>query len=168
MDSLMAQYLTSLDIDFGEMWTMTSEQTPNTPLFSIGTAARMLSVSVHTLRMYEREGLIIPFKKPSGHRLYSRGDIERLTCLRRAITEEKVSIEGIRRMLSLIPCWAILKCSERDREVCSAFNGSAAPCWVLERKGEFCVGRECRLCEVYTSHGDCRSIKNSLKVLLSS
>jgi predicted site-specific integrase-resolvase len=39
------------------------------PVFSISTAAKLLDVSVHTLRMYEREGLIIPFKKDSSQRL---------------------------------------------------------------------------------------------------
>ena len=146
---------------------MTTEHHLDTPIYSIGTAARMLSISVHTLRMYEREGLILPFRKKSGHRLYSQRDIERLICIRRAITEEKVSIEGIRRMLSLIPCWAIVGCSERDRESCTAFNGSAAPCWILKEKGEFCAERDCRICEVYTSHGDCHSIKDRLKVLLT-
>ncbi|MGB6033668.1 MAG: MerR family transcriptional regulator, partial [Bacteroidota bacterium] len=148
--------------------SMAPEQTSDTPVFSIGTAARMLSVSVHTLRMYEREGLILPYRKKSGHRLYSQWDIERLTCVRKAITEDKVSIEGIRRMLSLIPCWAIVKCGDRDREMCAAFDGNAVPCWILKEKGEFCAKKECRVCEVYTDHGDCRSIKNRLKVLLTA
>ena len=147
---------------------MTTEQSADTPVFSIGTAARMLSISVHTLRMYEREGLILPYRKKSGHRLYSRRDIERLTCIRKAITEDKVSIEGIKRMLSLIPCWAMVKCSDRDREMCSAFDGNDAPCWVLKEKGEFCAERDCRVCVVYTSHGDCRAIKDCLKVLLTA
>lgn len=32
------------------------------PIYSISTAARLLKISVHTLRMYEREGLFIPHK----------------------------------------------------------------------------------------------------------
>ena len=48
------------------------------PLYPIGTAARMLNVSVHTLRLYEREGLILPHRKDTGHRLYSNADIERV------------------------------------------------------------------------------------------
>ena len=42
-----------LDIDFSN----------TEPVFPISTAAKLLKISVHTLRMYEREGLIIPFKK---------------------------------------------------------------------------------------------------------
>jgi hypothetical protein len=44
--------------------TVMSIQLPlNEPLFPIRTAAKLLNISVHTLRMYEKEGLIIPFKK---------------------------------------------------------------------------------------------------------
>ena len=46
-------------------------------MYSIGTVARMLGISVFTLRKYEREGLIVSFKKKSGHRLYSASDVER-------------------------------------------------------------------------------------------
>ncbi|MDE3059313.1 MAG: MerR family transcriptional regulator, partial [Bacteroidota bacterium] len=46
-------------------------------------AAQLVGISVHTLRMYEIEGLIIPFKKDSGQRLYSDLDVERLKCLRK-------------------------------------------------------------------------------------
>jgi MerR family transcriptional regulator/heat shock protein HspR len=37
----------------------------NEPIFPISTAAKLLNISVHTLRMYEREGLFIPYKKDS-------------------------------------------------------------------------------------------------------
>ncbi|MCJ7553068.1 MAG: MerR family transcriptional regulator, partial [Ignavibacteriaceae bacterium] len=30
--------------------------------------------------MYEREGLILPYQKDTGHRLYSDSDIDRLQC----------------------------------------------------------------------------------------
>jgi len=140
--------------------------TPETPLYSIGTAARMLGVSVHTLRMYERSGLILPYKNDSHQRLYSDRDIDRLRCVRNAINVEKISIEGIRRVLSLIPCWAIVRCSEQDKATCAAYNGHSEPCWGLKRKGAFCTTRDCRTCEVYIAFGDCKSIKDRLKQLL--
>jgi len=48
------------------------------PVFSISIAAQLLGISVHTLRMYEREGLIIPFKTRTNRRLFSENDIERI------------------------------------------------------------------------------------------
>ena len=56
------------------------------PIYSIGTVARMLGISVFTLRMYEREGLLIAHKADSNQRRYSASDVERLQCIRRAIT----------------------------------------------------------------------------------
>jgi len=54
------------------------------PNYTISIAARF-GISVHTLRMYEKERFVIPFKKSSKHRLYSRADIEKIGCNRRGI-----------------------------------------------------------------------------------
>ena len=71
----------------------------NNPKYTISNAANLLDISVHTMRMYEREGLVIPFKKESGQRLYSDNDIERITCIRYSIKEEKLNIQGIKKIL---------------------------------------------------------------------
>ncbi len=139
----------------------------DTPVYKISEAAEMLNISVHTLRMYEREGLIIPFRKDSKQRLFSQRDIERLKCIRRAINDEKISIEGIKRIYSLIPCFAIMSCSLSDREVCDAWGRHSKPCWLLNHINDFCSGRKCRLCVVYNNYGDCEIIKNKLKELLT-
>lgn len=136
------------------------------PIYSIGTAARMLRVSVHTLRMYEREGLIIPFRTESHQRLFSDADIERLRCIRQAITTEKISIEGIKHMQSLIPCWKLLPCSEDDRRVCPAYNGFQGPCWLVHHTDTVCRDLDCRSCSVYRTFFTCSSIKEKLKELL--
>ncbi len=136
------------------------------PVYTISTAANLLKISVHTMRMYEREGFIIPFKKESGQRLYSENDLERLRCIRRTINEDKISIEGIKRILSLIPCWGIARCPEADRETCSAYNGHAKPCWLLKHKDNYCADKNCRECEVYIKYGDCGTIKDKLKELI--
>ncbi|MGK9369922.1 MerR family transcriptional regulator [Melioribacter sp. Ez-97] len=136
------------------------------PKYTISMAAKLSGISVHTLRMYEREGLIIPFKKSSNQRLYTDRDIERIGCIRSTINEDKINIEGIRRVLALIPCWAIVKCSEEDRKECVAYSGHTKPCWMINHKDNYCSGRDCRQCEVYKSYGNCASIKNKLKELL--
>lgn len=133
------------------------------PLYTISTAAHLLGISIHTLRMYEREGLIIPHKKESNQRLYSENDLERITCIRKTINQDKVSIEGIKRILSLIPCWSIIKCSQSDRDNCKAYDGHTVPCWMLNHRKNVCAHRECRECEVYRNCADCGSIKESLR-----
>jgi MerR family transcriptional regulator/heat shock protein HspR len=132
------------------------------PLYSIGTVARILNVAVQTLRMYEREGLIVPSKSPGNQRLYSEADIERLRCIRRAITEEKIGIEGIRRLHSLIPCWDIIKCSVEDRRICTAFRGHVGGCWTHPHTKDICSTRDCRVCPVYELAVDCGNIKETI------
>jgi len=133
------------------------------PVYSISTAARLLKISVHTLRMYEREGLIVPFKKESNQRLYSKSDIERIECIRSAINDRKISINGIKTMYSLIPCWNIVQCSKENRNKCKAFNEHSKPCWSYAHKGNECNDRNCRDCEVYTKYSQCSEIKELIK-----
>jgi len=140
---------------------------PNNPKYTISSAANLLNISVHTMRMYEREGLILPYKKESGQRLYSDRDIERIKCIRKTINEDKINIEGIRRVLALIPCWSIVNCSLSDRIDCIAFNSHDKPCWMINHKNNYCEGKDCRECEVYKCFGTCDSIKNKMKELLA-
>lgn len=133
------------------------------PFLSISSAARMLNISVHTLRMYEKEGLIIPHKKDSKQRLYSKLDIERLQCIRRAINEAKISINGIKTIYSLIPCWEIVKCSEEDRKICEAYKNHSQPCWNFKHPGTLCEKKNCRECEVYTNYSECGKVKELIK-----
>ncbi len=136
------------------------------PVYTISTAARLLQISVHTLRMYEREGLILPFKKESKQRLYSDQDLERLGCIRKVLKEDKIGIEGVRKLLSLIPCWGIINCPVQEKKACQAYNGYSKPCWMLEHKNNICEGKVCRECEVYSGFGNCESIKDKLRDLI--
>ena len=133
------------------------------PLFPISVAARILNISVHTLRMYEREGLIVPFKKESNHRLYSKSDIERLNCIRRSINEKKISINGIKTIYSLIPCWEIVHCSQKDRGNCDSYNSHSKPCWTFKHKNNICSNLYCRECSVYKNFAECGILKEKIK-----
>ena len=133
------------------------------PLYTIGTVAEILNVSVQTLRAYERERLIIPFKKASHHRLYSMNDIERLRCIRRSITERKFSIPALKNMYALIPCWDIKPCTVKEQEECEAYNSSLQPCWSFTQKVDGCNNQDCRTCNVYKNFINCEQIKNSIK-----
>ena len=133
------------------------------PVFSISTAAKLLGISIPTLRMYEKEGLILPFKKKSHQRLYSEADLERIRCIREAINGKKISINGIKAIYSLIPCWEIVQCSEEDRKICGAFNGEENPCWTYNHPNTVCENKECRDCDVYKNYSKCGTIKDLLK-----
>ena len=130
--------------------------------YTIGEAADILGVSVPTLRLYEIEGLVIPFRRGSKHRRYSEKDIERIQCIRNLINQEKVSIEGIKRLLALIPCWIIKQCPETTRANCAAFEQITQPCWMVTNRSLECKNVECRLCPVYTEIGDCKTLKRTI------
>lgn len=138
------------------------------PLYTISTIANLLEVSIHTLRLYEREGLILPFRKTSGHRLYSNNDIKRLQSIRNAITEKKFSIASIKAMYSLIPCWSIVKCDEQDRGNCEAYHNYSQPCWTFEHKSNRCREIDCKNCEVYQNYARCGQIKELIQIVSKS
>jgi MerR family transcriptional regulator/heat shock protein HspR len=121
----------------------------NDPMISIGTVADKLNVSVSTIRKYEAEGLILPHRTDSGHRLFSLEDIDRIRMIQHLIQERGLNIEGIRRLQALLPCWNILPCTLKKWNTCPAFEDNTKPCWMI--KGLDCVkqGNECRKCQVY-------------------
>ena len=133
-----------------------------TGYYTIGEAADILEVSIPTIRMYEREGLIIPYRKDSRHRRFSSTDIDRIRCMRRMINRDKVSIAGIRRLLALIPCWKIKDCPESARKSCSAYLQVDAACWHASKKAWNCRSEDCRQCPVYSQVADCHALKATI------
>lgn len=138
----------------------------NEPIYTISNAANILGISIHTLRMYEREGLILPFRKNSNQRLYSNKDLERVKCIKKTINDDKINIEGIRRVLALIPCWSIIDCTSKDKTNCEFYSTYTKPCWMLKHNDNICQDKDCRECEVYQGFGSCASIKEKLRNLL--
>ncbi len=132
------------------------------PIYPIGTAARMLGVSVQTLRLYESEGLIIISKSEGNQRIYSDSDIERLRCIRKAINEEKISIGGMKRIHGMIPCWDIIKCSSDEQNICPAYKNHLGGCWTYKHEHSVCAELDCRVCEVYKLSSNCERIKEQI------
>jgi len=139
-----------------------SETKTNGLQYSIGEAADLLKVSIPLLRLYEREGLVLPMRKSSRHRLYSANDLNRIRCIREMINDHKVSIEGIKRLLALIPCWKIKGCPEDARNSCKAFASQTAPCWLATERSWDCKSAVCRVCPVYVTYADCNSLKQTI------
>jgi DNA-binding transcriptional MerR regulator len=58
------------------------------PIYSISAAARMVGVPVATLRTWEeRYALVVPDRNASGHRLFSRGQVEQLRFVKMRMAE---------------------------------------------------------------------------------
>lgn len=69
-------------------------------VFVISVAAELSGMHPQTLRIYERKGLIDPFRTPGGTRRYSQDDIERLQLIQ-DLTSQGLNLEGVRRVLAL-------------------------------------------------------------------
>jgi MerR family transcriptional regulator/heat shock protein HspR len=69
-------------------------------VFVISVAAELAGMHPQTLRIYERKGLIDPYRTPGGTRRYSQEDIERLQLIQE-MTAEGMNLEGVRRVLAL-------------------------------------------------------------------
>ena len=100
--------------------------TPETPVYSIGVAAQLLNVHPRTLRIYEEEGLIKPARN-GNRRIFSQNNLTWITCIRKMIHDEGISIPGIKKLLRYAPCWEITDCPREVCEPCTAQIDVAVP-----------------------------------------
>lgn len=70
------------------------------PLFMISVVSKMLGVHPQTLRLYEREGLINPYRTKRT-RLYSQEDIEKIAMILKLTRELGVNRSGVEIILRL-------------------------------------------------------------------
>jgi MerR family transcriptional regulator/heat shock protein HspR len=69
-------------------------------VYIISVAAELAGMHPQTLRIYERKGLIEPYRTPGGTRRYSDEDLQRLGLIQE-LTSVGVNLEGVRRILRL-------------------------------------------------------------------
>lgn len=128
------------------------------PIYTIGIASVKLGVSVHTLRQYETEGLILSHKTKTGRRIYSEMEIDKVRCIKKMIQEQGLNFEGIRQLMSMIPCWKLRGCSEKNKNECKSYKLRTRPCWSsIEKCNEPLP--DCRECKVYRTFVSCDDIK---------
>lgn len=91
------------------------ELNENTPLFVISVAAELANMHPQTLRQYDRMGLVSPTRTQGQSRRYTMTDVAKLLEISR-LSQEGVSLEGIRRVLELVTENQELKNRVRDLE----------------------------------------------------
>jgi MerR family transcriptional regulator, heat shock protein HspR len=137
-----------------------------TPVFTLSTTSTLSGIPVHSIRQYIDKGLIIPFKKESNRNLFSQVDILRFKYINSLLNEEGLNIAGIRKLLAIIPCWAVRDCSKMEREKCQAYQSDSYPCWEASEKGTLCKNTNCRECDVYRIVENYPDVKSFLKILI--
>jgi MerR family transcriptional regulator, heat shock protein HspR len=70
--------------------------------YVISVAARMIGIEAHTLRYYERLGLVQPERSSGNIRLYSEEDIDRLRYIKALMSDCGVNLAGVEVVLTLM------------------------------------------------------------------
>jgi len=68
----------------------------------ISVAARMIGIEAHTLRYYEKLGLVQPERSSGNIRLYSEEDIDRLRYVKALMSDCGVNLAGVEVALKLM------------------------------------------------------------------
>ena len=78
------------------------EQKDEEPRYVISVAARILGVQTHTLRYYEKIGIIEPSRSRGSIRLYSERDIAHLRQVKTLMDDLGVNLAGIEVILRMV------------------------------------------------------------------
>ncbi|TRZ92701.1 MerR family transcriptional regulator [bacterium] len=69
--------------------------------YHISSVAKMYDIHPQTLRLYEREGLLMPSRSEGNTRLYSAEDLKRLEVVLNLIRELGVNLAGVEVVLNM-------------------------------------------------------------------
>lgn len=98
-------------------------------VFVISVAARLSGMHPQTLRIYERRGLVAPYRTEGGTRRYSQQDIERLLLIAE-LTSAGLNLEGVRMVIELQNELSAIRKEQqrrrRQRELLASTAGRAA------------------------------------------
>jgi len=96
------------------------------PRFVISIAARMIGVQVHTLRYYERIGIIEPSRSQGNIRLYSEREVVLLRRIKTLMDDLGVNLAGVE---------VILRMSQRMAELQGHIKGLESELQKLRKRG---------------------------------
>jgi MerR family transcriptional regulator/heat shock protein HspR len=65
------------------------------PRYVISIAARIVGIETHTLRYYEKIGLVKPYRSKGNIRYYSEADIERLNHIKTLMSDLGINLAGV-------------------------------------------------------------------------
>lgn len=72
----------------------------NLAVYAISVAAQLAGIHPQTLRVYEKKGLIDPYRTAGGTRRYSQADIDRLRLIGE-LTSQGINMAGVKQVLEL-------------------------------------------------------------------
>jgi MerR family transcriptional regulator/heat shock protein HspR len=81
---------------------MNKDRYDTEPRYVISVAARMLDMQTHTLRYYERVGVIEPYRSRGNIRLYSDRDIALLQRVKSLVDDMGINLPGVEVILRMM------------------------------------------------------------------
>ncbi|UCH51658.1 MAG: MerR family transcriptional regulator [Chloroflexota bacterium] len=72
------------------------------PRYVISVAARIVGIETHTLRYYERIGLVQPYRSEGNVRYYSEVDIERLRQIKTLMSDLGINLAGVEVVIRMV------------------------------------------------------------------
>jgi len=139
------------------MSAVTTTLPQNGARIKIGAVAKHFKISVDLLRLYEREGILIPLKSPKGTRYLTEADYLWIGTVLRLVREARLNFAGIRHLLALLPCYEIRNCGYEQKEKCPITKDSTTPCW--NNKACCSDSQDWYTCAVYRSAPACQNLK---------
>ncbi len=80
---------------------MTLEELQNKSYFTIGEIEQLTNIAQYTIRYWEKTFAIIkPIRKESGHRRYTRQDLDTILKIKELTLKHKMTLEGAKRHLN--------------------------------------------------------------------
>jgi MerR family transcriptional regulator/heat shock protein HspR len=76
------------------------EDSKDQPLYVISVAAQLVNMHPQTLRLYEKRGLVQPFRDGK-NRLYSQRDIERILFIQKLTRDLGINLAGVEEITRL-------------------------------------------------------------------
>ena len=81
---------------------MENNQEETEPRYVISVAARILNTQTHTLRYYEKVGVVEPYRSQGNIRLYSERDIALLRRVKSLMEDLGVNLAGVEVILHMV------------------------------------------------------------------
>ncbi len=85
------------------------------PRYVISVAARILGCEIHTLRYYEKLGLVHPYRSEGNIRYYSESDIEKLRHIKVLMDDMGINMAGVEVIVRL--CEQIVELQNRIHDL---------------------------------------------------
>ncbi|MCM8796535.1 MAG: MerR family transcriptional regulator [Candidatus Omnitrophica bacterium] len=73
----------------------------NEPVYTSGVIHRLLGIPVWVLKQLDKENIVRPPRKKGKSRLYSKGELDRLSHIWYLMKEKKVKVDGLKVILEI-------------------------------------------------------------------